>query len=64
MVKKIFLVLKRIVVGLMWVTFFILVVCQFLWWFIPLLLFGISHKQVIDGYFNFIQKCSNGLFEH
>lgn len=61
--KRILIVLKRIVTGLMWITFFILVVCQFLWWFIPLLLFGISHKQVIDRYSNFICTYSHGLFE-
>jgi hypothetical protein len=53
-------ILKRIFVGIMWLTYLILVVFQFLWWFIPLL-FGVSHEVVIDNYFDFITDYSDGL---
>jgi hypothetical protein len=55
-------ILKRIFVGIMWLTYLILIVIQFLWWFIPLL-FGVSHEVVIDNYFDFITDYSDGLFE-
>jgi hypothetical protein len=55
-------ILKRIFVGIMWLTYLILIVIQFLWWFIPLL-FGVSHHAILDNYFDFITDYSDGLFE-
>jgi len=55
-------ILKRILTGILWLTYLILIVFQFLWWFIPLL-FGINHTTIIDNYFNFICDYSDELFE-
>lgn len=54
-------IFKRLLTSIMWLTYIILIVFQFLWCFIPLI-FGYNHEQIIDKYFNYITDYSDGLF--
>jgi len=38
----------------MGLIYFVMVVLIPCWWFIPIILFGKSHKEVLDNFFNYI----------
>lgn len=57
--------LQRIYISILSAAYLVSVIFIFIWWFVPFLITGESHKQVLDRWFNYMYSYSteNKLFK-
>lgn len=59
------IILQRAYISILSLLYLVSVIFIFIWWFVPFIITGESHKQVLDRWFNYMYSYSteNKLFK-